>query len=116
MVSIQDKDGRATEMPAHKVMRRSQFKSGAKGNVHAQENYLKRRERAETEEKEHIEFMNALAQLHQAKGHLEIEEARKAGRPEPELTPHPDDMIIEHGKLYEKLYFRSGDRSMGFAV
>lgn len=116
MVSIQDKDGRATEMPAHKVMRRSQFKSGAKGNVHAQENYLKRRERAETEEKEHIEFMNALAQLHQAKGHLEIGEARKAGRPEPELTPHPDDMIIEHGKLYEKLYFRSGDRSMGFAV
>lgn len=101
MVSIQDKDGRTTEMPAHKVMRRSQFKSGAKGNAHAQENYLKRYERAEIEEREYIECINTLAELQQAKGRLEIEEARKAGRPEPELTPHPDDMIIEPGKPFE---------------
>jgi hypothetical protein len=49
----------------------------------------------------YIEVLNAAAELRIAQDRAKIEAARKAGLPEPELTPHPDDIIIEPGKRFQ---------------
>jgi hypothetical protein len=101
MVTVQDKDGQISQIPALDAVVLAQLKSAMKGNAYAQENFLKRSERLEKEEAESIELQNAKAEHHIAWCRGEIEAARSEGRPEPEFLPHPDDIIFEPGKRYK---------------
>lgn len=101
VLNVHEKDGRTVELPAREVLLRSQFKSAVQGNSYAQENFLKRVERAEREEAQAIADENAIAHDYVARCRAEIEDALKDGRPEPEFLPHPDDIHFEPGKVYE---------------
>lgn len=101
MVTVHDKDGQISQIPALDAVMLAQLKSAMKGNAYAQENFLKRSERLEKEEAESIEQQNAKAEDHIAWCRAEIETARSEGRPEPEFLPHPDDIIFEPGKRYK---------------
>lgn len=101
VLNVQERDGASLKLSAREVVLRAQLKAAAQGNSYAQENFLKRVERAEREEAEAIAHENAIAREYVARCRAEIEVAVKDGRPEPESLPHPDDIHFEPGKRYE---------------
>lgn len=91
-------NGEVTNSTAGAIVARSQFKSAVEGSAYAQERILNRLERLEELEAKRINDNNIAAEHYQDQCRMLIALACREGRPEPEFIPHPDDIVIEHGK------------------
>lgn len=90
--------GAERSVPAIEAVVLAQIKSALSGNAHAQKHHLERHDRLEREERLMIERQHdwALAYIEHARAKLA--DAKAKGEPEPDLYPHPDDIVLEPGR------------------
>ena len=91
-------NGTTLEITAKEALIKASFKSALRGNSYAQERLLTRIAKADKELAAQIERENEAAEIYVAAKRAAIAEARAAGKPEPEIYPHPDDIVFEPGK------------------
>jgi hypothetical protein len=86
---------RVIELPAIQAVFRAMGVSAMKGNRHAQELFAKIITQVESADREaRADFIQTMMAL-KVTGEHELERARARGEREPELVPHPDDIIID---------------------
>lgn len=86
------------EITAEQALVKASFKSAVQGNAHAQDRLLTRIQKAERERDARIERENAVAENYVETQRAVLAATRAAGLPDPEIYPHPDDIVIEAGR------------------
>lgn len=87
--------GKATQMSAARAIVRTLAMSAFKGNRIAGKDFLNTVFRIEAERhKESLKFIDDMARYKEIVGRT-FTEAKRMGRPEPDDTPHPDDIIFD---------------------
>ena len=73
----------------------SQAKTALGGSAYAQKHVIERFDKAQAAHARKIAGQVALWSDYVAKARSQIDQAREAGRPEPKILPHPDDIVID---------------------
>ncbi|MBI3129676.1 MAG: hypothetical protein HYZ11_18875 [Candidatus Tectomicrobia bacterium] len=88
-------NGRTVELPAAQAVYRASIMLALKGNRLAQKQFLERLARIE---EEHLRFKAeryADLKILKQKGEEALAEHRREGLPDPDLLPHPDDIVLD---------------------
>lgn len=93
------RDGDVTrQMTVEQAIIRSENNQAIKGNAYAQRNGLARIERARLAEAQEIAHEHDIWRAYVDRARARIAEAKTKGETEPQILPHPDDVVIEFGK------------------
>ena len=97
--AVRVREGEASrEIPAKQAVLKAQVAAAVKGNVFAQEHLLRRQERFESVRQREIAAQNERYLDYQRECREQIEWAKRNGHQEPDLLPHPDDIVIVPGQ------------------
>lgn len=97
LITVREGDG-TRQMSVEQAIIRSENNQAIKGNAYAQRNGLARIERARLAEAQEIAREHDIWRAYVERARARIAEAKAQGEAEPQILPHPDDVVIEFGK------------------
>lgn len=89
------KDGKTTDMTMKQAILETLGQSALKGGAHAARQFLEQVARADEKRRAVIDDDNETWALYKRRTSAEIAAAVENGEPEPEILPHPEDVIID---------------------